>query len=378
MAEPDAERREVLAKDHQIPASACFPDWKSAHSARVQADVAIISTNDHDHADPAVAFLNSGYHLLLEKPMAPNLEDCRRIVEAANRAEGYSSVCHVLRYTAYFRKLKSLIDQGCVGELINVRHLEPINFWHFAHSFVRGNWGNSQKTSPLILAKCCHDMDILLYLVGRQPKAIQSFGGLHHFREEQAPVGAADRCWDCGAESNCPYSAKRFYGNFLKESYHGWPLDVVTSSFTETALKEALDQGPYGRCVYKCDNDVCDHQVVNVEFDGGVTASMTATAFTERPARETEVFGSHGSLKGDGEMIVHQDFVTRKETFYKIESQGHHLGGDDGMLEEFYSAIHQQNPALISSSPKVSLKSHEMALWAEESRRTGKIMTWPE
>lgn len=378
VAEPDSEKRNALAREHSIPAEACFPDWQSAHIAKVRADVAIVATNDHDHVEPAVAFLDSGYHLLLEKPMAPNLQDCRRIVEASLKAKGYSSVCHVLRYTAYFRKLKDLINQGCVGELINVRHLEPINFWHFAHSFVRGNWGNSEKTSPLILAKCCHDMDILLYLIGKQPQAIQSFGGLHHFRPEQAPQGAADRCWDCPAETQCPYSAKRFYGNFLKENYHGWPLDVVTNTFTEDALKKALDQGPYGRCVYRCDNDVCDHQVVNVEFAGGVTASMTATAFTERPARETEIFGSHGSLKGDGETILHQDFVTRKETLYKVESQGHHLGGDDGMLAEFYSAIREGQPSLISSSPEISLRSHEMALWAEESRKTGQIKRWTD
>ena len=377
VAEPDPERRQALADEHDIPAEMQFECWSQAAARPRLADIAVVSTSDLVHVDPAVAFLDLGYNLLLEKPMAPDAAGCRAIVEASRRARGISAVCHVLRYSAYFRALKRMIGNGAVGNPVTIRHFEPVNFWHFAHSFVRGNWRRSDQSSPFVLAKCCHDMDLLLYLSGRKPKSLQSYGNLFHFRADQAPEGHADRCVACSVEAGCPYSATRFYGDHLRQGRAGWPLDVVTDELSEEGLRRALETGPYGRCVYHCDNDVPDHQTVSLLFEGGLTASLTATAFTDHRERETEILGTHGSLTGDGQTIVHMDFLTRAVTRHRIEAEGSHMGGDDAMLGEFFTAVAQGRPDLISTSPEVSLDSHLMAFLAEESRLSGQVLAYP-
>jgi predicted dehydrogenase len=377
VAEPDPERRRDTAAEHEIPPELQFSNWTEAAERGKLADIAIVATDDRSHVEPALAFLGRGYHLLLEKPMAPDPEGCRAIVEAARRGPGLSAVCHVLRYSAYFRALKRMIDNGAVGEPVTIRHLEPVNFWHFAHSFVRGNWRRSDHSSPFILAKCCHDMDLLLYLSGRKPVSIHSFGSLTHFRPQQAPAGHAPRCLSCAVESSCVYSAPRFYGGYLEDGSRGWPLDVVTKDFTSEGLMRALEDSPYGRCVYHCDNDAPDHQVVQVLFEGGLTASLTATAFTDHRDRETEILGTRGSLTGDGQSIVHMDFLTRSVSRHRIEAEGAHMGGDDSMLGEFFTAVAQGRPDLISTSPEVSLDSHLMAFLAEQSRLSGQAIDFP-
>lgn len=376
VAEPDPERRQAIADEHGIAPENQFSNWRQASQQPRLADIAVVATGDRAHVEPAVAFLDLGYHLLLEKPMAPDAAGCRAIVEAAARARGYAAVCHVLRYSAYFRALKRMVDNGAVGQPVNIRHLEPVNFWHFAHSFVRGNWRRSDQSSPFILAKCCHDMDLLLYLSGRKPLGLHSYGNLFHFRPEQAPEGHSARCSGCSVEPSCPYSAVRFYGDYLRQQKFGWPLDVVTDDPTPEGLRQALETGPYGRCVYHCDNDVPDHQVVTLSFEGGLSASLVATAFTDHRDRETEILGTRGSLTGDGETIVHMDFLTRSVTRHRIEAEGAHMGGDDAMLGEFFTAVAQGRPDLISTSPKVSLDSHLMAFLAEESRLSGRVLPY--
>jgi predicted dehydrogenase len=374
VAEPDPVRRQHLAREHAIAPEFQFAHWSEAAGKGRIADVAIVATDDRSHVEPAVALLDLGYHLLLEKPMAPDLDGCQAIVEASKRSTGLSAICHVLRYSAYFRALKRMLDNGAVGQPVTIRHLEPVNFWHFAHSFVRGNWNRRDTSSPFILAKCCHDMDILLYLTGRRPVSLHSFGSLTHFRKEAAPAGHSPLCQDCSLESRCVYSAPRFYGAHLQAGNHGWPLNVVTEDFTPEGLSQALRTGPYGRCVYECDNDAPDHQVVQILFEGGLTASLTATAFTDHRERETEILGTQGSLTGDGQSIVHMDFLTRSVTRHRIEAEGAHLGGDDTMLGEFFTAVAQGRPDLISTSPQVSLESHRMALLAEQSRLSGQML----
>lgn len=374
VAEPLEARRQTMATEHDIPADAVFSSWRELASKKPVAQVAIVATDDQDHLEPTLYFLERGYHVLLEKPMAPDLESCERIVEAANQASGMSAVCHVLRYTPYFRQLRTMIEQGLVGRVLSIRHLEPVNFWHFAHSFVRGNWRKSALSSPFLLAKCCHDMDILQYLMDEKPVAVHSFGNLSYFRAESAPPEAARRCLECSLKSDCIYSAVEFYGRMLSEDRHWWPLDVVVRDFNAPALEKALQEGPYGRCVYHCDNDVCDHQVVNLEFESGATASLVASAFTERPARRTEVMGAFGCLTGDGHEIEYQDFKTGRSRVVKVESEGHHLGGDEAMMREFFQAVRENNPSILSTSPERSLVSHRMALLAERSRTEGIVV----
>lgn len=381
VAEPDPVRRQALVERHNIPAAHVYADWQLALAAPRFADAAVIATQDNMHVEPVERAAAQGYHLLLEKPMAPDEEGCRRIVAAAETNGVMLGVCHVLRYTVYTQALKSILNAGTIGEIVSVEHLEPVGFWHQAHSFVRGNWRNEAQSSPMLLQKSCHDVDWLRYVVGQPCEQVSSFGSLKHFRREDQPAGAADRCPDCPAEveNNCPYSAKRYYLIQLDEGHTGWPLNVLTPEPTRDTVLGALRDGPYGRCVYACDNDVVDHQVVNFQFTRGATASFTMTAFTRARGRETRIFGTRGELYGDSQMIRVYDFMTGETTELdtEISSDGSilsgHGGGDDGLMQAFLAAVAQNNPALILSGPQETLESHLMVFTAESARKSGQV-----
>ncbi len=375
VADPLEARRELAREQFRLRPEQLFRDWREVAGQGRLGDAVVVATQDQEHTEPALAFLEGGYHVLLEKPMATSEEECKKIVEVAEASQRIVAVCHVLRYTPYFRELKNIIDEGALGEVVTVRHFEPVNFWHFAHSFVRGNWRNEELSSPFILAKSCHDLDILMYLLGRSCRRLSSFGSLHHFRPEQAPPQATERCLDCSlVEEGCAYSAPRFYGQMLEAGHHWWPLNVVTQDFSEPGLRRALKTGPYGRCVYACDNDVVDHQVVTMEFEGGVTATFTATAFTDHRERETEILGTRGAIRGNGTELIFDDFESRSGRRWVIESSGNHLGGDDEMMREFVLAVQHNDPSHITTSPRESLASHCLAFAAERARRSGRIV----
>lgn len=379
VAEPRDLQRSRMAEAHGIPSSQVFSCWREAAAVPRFADAVVISTQDQMHAEPAVAFADLGYQVLLEKPMAICLDDCEAIVTAVKRNGTIFGVGHVLRYTPYFTKLKSLLDEGAVGDLVTIQHLEPVGYWHQAHSFVRGNWRNEDESTFMLMAKSCHDLDLLRWMMGRPCLRLSSFGSLHHFRAEKKPEGASDRCLDCDVEASCPYSAKRLYLGLLEREKYGWPLHVITDDFTEAGVTEALRNGPYGRCVYACDNDVVDHQVVNMEFEGGRTATFTMTAFSHAGAdRRTQIFGTHGELSGDGRTITHRDFLTAKETTIDthadLDGMSGHGGGDDGFFNQFTRAVAKQDPSIIRSGPDETLESHRMVFAAEEARRTGQVV----
>ncbi|CAG8554875.1 11181_t:CDS:10 [Ambispora leptoticha] len=266
VAEPNDFKRENMKKQYSIPDKNVFNDWCDLASRPKLCDAVIISTLDNLHTEPAIAFANLGYHVLLEKPMAVTLEDCRLITEAAIQNEIIFAVCHVLRYTPHNRLIKLIIDSGILGDIVNIQHMEPVGFWHFAHSYVRGNWRNEKEASFSLMAK-----------------SVSSFGNLRHFRASNKPKDAGDakRCLDCAAEPSCPYSAKRIYLDRAKRGSRGWPVSVITDIEDIENVTKALENGPYGRCVYECDNDVVDNQIVNMEFENGTTASCTMIAFTE-------------------------------------------------------------------------------------------------
>jgi predicted dehydrogenase len=382
VADPDPLRRRMLAERHGIAPAHIYPDWQTVLAAPRFADVAVIATQDSMHVEPVERAAAQGYHLLLEKPMAPDEAGCRRIVAAAETHGVMLGVCHVLRYTAYTQALKKVLDAGTIGDIVSVEHLEPVGYWHQAHSFVRGHWRNEAESSPMLLAKSCHDVDWLRYVVGLPCQQASSFGSLKHFRASEQPAGAADRCLDCPAqiENNCAYSAKRYYLGQLEEGNTDWPLNVLTPEPTRETVLEALQGGPYGRCVYACDNDVVDHQVVNFQFEGGVTSSFTMTAFTRARGRETRIFGTRGELFGDSQMIRVYDFLTNETTELDTDvvSDGSilsgHGGGDDGLMAAFLSAVQLGDPSLILSGPQESLESHLMVFAAEESRRSGQVV----
>ena len=341
----------------------------------------IIATLDREHTEPALAFAALGYALLIEKPMAPTEDECVAIVDAVERAGVIAAVGHVLRYTRYTRLLTRLLDGGAIGEIVSVQHLEPVGFWHQAHSYVRGNWRREEETGPMLLAKSCHDLDWLGHVIGRRCTAVSSFGALSHFRPERRPPGAGERCVECAVEPTCPYSAPRIYLGLLERGERGWPLDVLAWPPTRENVEAALREGPYGRCVCASDNDVVDHQVVALEYEGGVTASLTMTAYTRMRARETRIFGTRGELHGDGSRVEVYDFLTREVTRHDtgVESDGEiptgHGGGDDGAMDDFVAAVAAGDQSLAPTTPAHTLESHRIAFAAETSRREARTVT---
>jgi predicted dehydrogenase len=380
VAEPRDFYRNRLATNHGLPAKDACRDWREIAARPKFADAVLICTQDTMHEEPAAAFAALGYHILLEKPMAPSAEGCRRIVEAVQTAGVLFAVCHVMRYTRYTRVLKELLAQGVVGDIVNVQHYEPVGFWHQAHSFVRGGWRNEAESSFMLLAKSCHDIDWLRHIIGRPCRRVSSFGSLVHFRPEHRPRGAADRCLDCAVESACPYSAKRIYGRRLAAGQTDWPLDVVAPEATADTLRAALAEGPSGRCVYACDNDVVDNQVVNLEYAGGITASFTMCAFNPAMGRLTRIGGTRGYIDGDGSSLRIHDFMTEQwRTVDTAASDagiaGGHGGGDSGLMAAFLAAVAAGDPSSILSGPTETLETHLTTFAAETSRRLGKVVT---
>jgi len=381
VAEPRGGHRERIARDHGVPAERVVADWRALAELPRFADAVIVATPDALHAEPAVAFADLGYHLLLEKPMAPSPDECRRIVAAARGNDVLLAVCHVLRYTRYTERLREIVASGRLGEIVSVAHLEPVGYWHQAHSFVRGNWRREADSAPMLLAKSCHDLDWIRHLIGRPCLQVSSFGGLHHFRPETRPAGAAERCLDCAVEPSCPYSAPKLYLGRVRAGHTGWPVDVLTSDVTEEGVTRALRTGPYGRCVHACDNDVVDHQVVALAFAGGATASFTMTGFTRQRDRETRVFGTRGELFGDGRTLEVHDFLTdRTETIdVAVASDGSiatgHGGGDARLMEAFVAALATGDRSQIRSGPEESLETHLMVFAAETARREGRVVS---
>jgi len=379
VAEPRDYYREKLVKEHDIQEKNVFSDWKDMAKEPKFADAVIIATQDHMHKEPTIAFAKKGYHILLEKPMAPDEKSCRDITKAVLSKKIIFAVGHVLRYTKYTQQLKGLVESGLIGDVISIQHLEPVGFWHQAHSYVRGNWRNEKESSFMLLTKSCHDIDWIRYIIGKKCKSVSSFGALNHFKKENKPSIAGNNCLECDYEPQCPYSAKRIYLKLVTHGKTGWPVSVVTPETTSTGVIKALREGPYGRCVYECDNDVVDHQVVNMEFSEGETATFTMTAFTKARPRETRIFGTRGEIYGNGAKIQVFDFLTGRSEIIDIDEDdskalSDHGGGDYGLFDAFVSAVAENDESKILSGAEESLESHLITFAAEKSRRERKVI----
>ncbi len=373
VAEPDDIRREKFKKLHNIPDGMCFSSWEELLNQPKLADAVLICTQDKMHYEPAIKACEKGYNVLLEKPMSNNPAECYKIGEAANKSKQIMSICHVLRYTPFFSTIKQLIDEGKIGKLVTIQHNENIGYYHYAHSYVRGNWRNSKEASPIILAKSCHDMDILLWLAGAACKKLSSYGSLTHFKSENAPAGVPERCTDnCPCEDECIFSSKKLY------STGGFPgtyfASAISSDTSPEGIEKALKEGPYGRCVYKCDNDVADHQVVNMEFANGVTAVFTMCAFSSDISRTIKLLGTNGEIRGimgiEKTEIEVVDFRTAKKSSITIDTsmENGHGGGDSGLISNFVKLLRENAVNENLTSASVSVQSHLMAFAAEKSR----------
>jgi predicted dehydrogenase len=326
----------------------------------------IIATPDQLHTAPSLKALDAGYDVLLEKPIAPTEEECRQILAKAKETGRIVGVCHVLRYTPYFRELKEILDAKMIGEVISVQHLEPIEHIHMSHSYVRGNWRNSKMATPIILAKSCHDTDIIRWLVNDAADNVHCFGNLKWFKNANAPEGSTERCTDgCAVEHECPYSALQIYYRDRKRLYvFDLPED---KSKWDRIIMHDLKTTDYGRCVYRMDNDQPDHLTVNILFKHGVTAAFSMEAFVSYEGRRTRIMGSMGDITGDMESFTLTTFKTGKRTTWSMKTDAHG-GGDHPLVKDWIQAVGQQDPALLSSSIDVSVESHIMAFAAERSR----------
>ena len=380
VAEPDEERRTVTAEKHHIDSSLVFTDWKELFQLGKIADCAMVCTQDRFHVEPVKAALKLGYHVMCEKPMSPDAKECIEMGKFAEEYHRTLTICHVLRYSPFYTKLKEVVDSRVIGDIVSIQHIECVGYWHQAHSFVRGNWRNSKESSPMILQKSCHDMDILTWLIGKRCTAVSSFGSLKHFKESEAPEGAGHNCLlDCPVESTCPYSAKKIYCED-EEWYSDTIRKVVALEGTQETLKDALQKGPYGRCVYRCDNDVVDHQVVNLQYEDGVTVSFTMCAFTYEGSRIMNIMGTKGQIVCDMEKneIEVMDFLTGNKTCHRIKTGvSGHSGSDDRFMKGFLKTVETDGKYTLSSAA-VSVDSHLMALAAEESRLTGQTVYMDE
>ena len=380
VAEPDQTRRTALAELHDINPEHCYSSYEALFAHGKIADAAIITTQDAMHVEPTLAALASGYHVLLEKPMATTPLDCTRLVMAAEAAGKHLVIGHVLRYTDFFSTLHDVLQAGTIGDIVTVAHRENVAHWHMGHSFVRGNWRRKDESTPMILAKCCHDLDIMVWNIGRECTRISSIGDRSFYRSERAPAGSTARCLDgCAVESTCPWSAKRIYLDLepwpqIQHLATGiapdqWPFNVVSHDRSYAARLDAVQHGPYGRCVFACDNDVVDHQVVSMEFAGGISATLTMHGVSSEENRYMRYDGTKGTLEGffdahGGRIEVRPHRGVAE--IIEVDGRAGHGGGDTGIMRGFVAAV--RGEAAPRSSARESLESHLLAFASEDAR----------
>ena len=380
VAEIRPDRLEYAAREWHVPREMCFSTAEELFALGKIADAAIIATMDRDHYGHVMQALRCGYDLLLEKPISPSARECLEIEQEALKLGRSITVCHVLRYTSFYSRLKEIVSSGRLGKVVAIKHAENIGNFHMAHSFVRGNWRNDTLSSPIIMQKSCHDLDILLWLVDSHCTKVAAFGSLSYFKESNAPEGSADRCLSCPVAANCRFDAWQAYQPVLGR----WPADVVCLEQTEEALRQALETGPYGRCVFRCDNNVCDHMSMIMEFENGVTATFSLHAQSSDVHREIQIHCEHGEIIGDDHKgrITVTHFIRNQaddpvtETYETLDYDKGHGGGDDGIMEDFTASL--GNSGESRSSISRSVESHLMACAIEKARLTGTVVNMDE
>jgi predicted dehydrogenase len=397
VADPVEVRREAFAAAHAIPSSQQFTTWDELLDRPPLADAVIVATPDDQHVAPTVAALAAGYDVLLEKPMANTLPECVALVHAAERSGRLLQVCHVMRYSDYFNQIYRIVQSGRLGDVITVEHRENVVYWHMAHSYVRGNWRRRDLSSPMILAKCCHDLDVLYWILGEQTTRLSSVGSLRHFRPEGAPRADVPlRCTDgCPVERECPFSAPGIYlerrpwrsiaqGVDIVPYYdfsmeRDWPLSVLAhGDMRPEAIRRALEDGPYGRCVYRCDNDVVDHQVVTMETEAQTSVTLVMHGHSHEEGRSMRYDGTRATLEGhfthrENRISIHDHLTGRTETVHPLGAHVVHGGGDAGLMAAFVRALREGEHAPLTSAA-AALESHLLAFAAEQARVAGSII----
>jgi predicted dehydrogenase len=373
VADASNQRIERFADAHGLHPSHTFEDADILLGLPRMAPAAIIASPDRLHHRHVLAALRAGYHVLAEKPMAATLDQCVEIVEESARSSGTLHIGHVLRFTPFFQTLREVVRSGRLGDVVTVEHRENVRSWHMAHSYVRGNWGRSNAATPMIVAKCCHDFDILHWNLGSPVTRMSSFGSLFEFRPERAPAGATTRCTDPCPVPDCPYDARRIY---LDPSMKGWPVHVITDDLSPTGRLDALRYGPYGLCAYRAGSDVVDHQVVAMQLESGASVALVMHGHSHEEGRTMRYDGTRATLRGRfgrQQSIVVIDHISGTEEEVPIRTAiGGHGGGDGGILEAFLATVETSAPPATPASE--SFESHLLAFLAEEARTTGNVI----
>jgi len=361
-------RREKVATAFGLDASCCFTDFREFFRRRLPVDAVMVCTPEDMHFEPTMLAIEAGYHVLLEKPIARTLQECVAIGEAARKKGVIVSVGHVLRYHPYFRKIKELVSSGELGEIISINHRTSVGVDRATHSFVRGVWRCEAVTNPMLMSKCCHDIDFLLWLTKSPVRKLTSFGSLRWFKERNAPEGSAERCIDCRVESRCPFSAINLY-----RERREWiaNFDVPEGKTIDDVIEEQLRNGLYGRCVYHCDNDVVDHQIVSMETEREVTVNFSMDIFTLKDYRETHISLTEGEIDGDETCLRVSRFRGSEEVVYDFSELAHqpfHAGADLNLMADFVDAIRTGRKDLVTSIDR-SVESHRICFEAERIRK---------
>ncbi len=385
VAEPDEGKRRKMQEQHLLSDDSCFESGEEALRKNKFCDAVIIATPDRTHHKLVISALKRGYDILLEKPMATSSKQCIDILKTQQKYGNVLSVAHVLRYSPFSQKIKEIIDSGELGRLLKVNHSENVGYWHFAHSYVRGNWRRKDESGPVILTKCCHDLDLLSWFIGGKIKAVSSEGDLVYFKRSGAPEGSTLRCTeDCKNKQDpkkggCCYNAERFYLNEEDPDKVAWPVSVISPlDRSLTARRKALREGPYGKCVYRCDNDVCDQQRVSINFSNNVVATFDLSAFGKNSTRRMKLQFDKGEIHGDlseGSIIIEKytGFKGGAETTHiELGRLGHHGGGDEMLVKGFIKSVSMRDKDYNLTSAQQSLDSHLLAFAAEEARLKGR------
>ncbi len=380
VAEPIKSRREYIRDAHNIPEKMCFECWRELLALGKIADLAIIATMDNEHYEPVMEAIELKYDILLEKPVSPYPHECKKIALAAKKYQVNVIVCHVLRYSEMFLKLKNIIDEGKIGEIVSINHEECVGNVHQSHSFVRGNWGNCKKGAFMLLQKSCHDMDILQWLIGRKCKKVQSFGSLTYFTSKNAPDGSPEYCIEgCPVGDTCPYNAVKLY---LDDKENKWFRTTCArmSDPTDDDIIKAISTTQYGKCVYKCDNDVVDHQTVNMLFEDGITVTFTMNAFN-KGGRFIHIMGTKGEVRAaieDNSPITVYNFSTKETEEIAVSGSdgvtGGHGGGDEGIVSTLYEYLTGTYKGKSISDISISCDNHLIVFAAEKSRLEGTVV----
>lgn len=382
VAEPDPIRRQRFAEEHDLDESQTFASWEEILAKGQIADAALITTQDQMHVAPAVAAMEAGYDVLLEKPMADSLAGCVLLAQTAERTGRTLQICHVLRYTPFWRTLHDIVASGRLGEIITVEHRENVAWWHMAHSFVRGNWRNKALSTPMILAKCCHDLDILVWNLQQPVTRLSSVGSLMHYRPESVGPEIPLRCTDgCPVEAECPFSAIGIYldarllpgPRTLAEGETApptWPFITLSNDLSWEGRKRAIETGPYGRCVYRCDNDVVDQQTVLMELASGASVTLTMHGHSNEEHRSMRYDGTRATLRArfgkPNEIVIYEHGKGEAEIVPIPAATSGHGGGDWGAMRSFLAVLRGEEPPL--TDVRASLESHILAFAAEEAR----------